>query len=76
MLTFKLNGNILEVIETTMTFHQDLKSYWYYDLVSWRKSSTGRQGAMIDRDIEPWQIEWIKKHYYSKVGLTSDLGAV
>jgi hypothetical protein len=44
--------------------------------VSWRKSSTGKQGAKIDRDIEPWQIEWIKKHYYSKVGLTSDLVAV
>jgi hypothetical protein len=71
MLTFKLNGNILEVIETTMTFNNTLKSYWYYDIINWRKSSTGRQGAKIDRDIEPRQIEWIKKHYYSKVGLTT-----
>lgn len=70
MLSFKLNGNILEVIETTMSFNQDLKSYWYYDIVNWRKSSTGKQGAMIDRDIEAWQVEWIKQHYFSKVGLT------
>jgi hypothetical protein len=76
MLSFNLNGTILEVVETTMTFHQDLKSYWYYDLVSWRKSSTGRPGAMIDRDIEPWQIEWIKQHYFPKIGLTSDLVVV
>lgn len=76
MLSFNLNGTILEVVESTLDFNATLKSYWYYDLVSWRKSSTGRQGAMIDRDIEPWQIEWIKQHYFPKIGLTSDLVAV
>jgi hypothetical protein len=76
MLSFNLNGTILEVVESTLGHNTTLKSYWYYDLVSWRKSSTGRQGAMIDRDIEPWQIEWIKQHYFPKIGLTSDLVAV
>ena len=76
MLTFKLNDNILEVVETSMSFTQTLKSYWYYDIVSWRKSSTGEAGAVIDRDIEPWQIEWIKKYYFPKVGLTTESIAV
>lgn len=72
MLTFKLNDNILEIIETTHTFNQTYKSYWYYDIINWRKSSTGQQGSKIDRDIEPWQIEWVKKHYFPKVGLTTE----
>ena len=69
MLTFNLNGTILEVVESTLGPNTTLKSYWYYDIINWRKSSTGKVGGSIDRDIESWQIDWIKKYYFPKVGL-------
>ena len=69
MLTFNLNNTILEVVETVYTYTETQKSYWYYDIKSWRKSITGRQYAPIVMDIEKNQIEYIKKNYFPKVGL-------
>lgn len=71
MLTITLNQSksIITVIETIMTFNETLTSYWYYDIINWRKSITGKKDAPFAVDIEPWQKEWIKKHYFKKVNL-------
>jgi len=76
MLSFKLHGNILEVIETLPSWRATKVTYWYYDINTWRVSSTGKQGSPIDRDMTQSAIDWVIKHYFPKVGLTSELTAV
>ena len=67
MLTYSLTGDILEVTETIMSFTANKKSYWYYDIRNWFKSSTGKRNAICDRKMSEADIAWVEKYYLPKV---------
>lgn len=54
---------IIEVKETIMSFHSDKFSYWYYDIINWKKSSLGKQHDKCDRVMVSNSIAWVKQHY-------------
>lgn len=66
-LQFRLEGDILEVTETLMSFHNTRVSYWYYDIKRWLVSSFGKQGDRPDRVMCSGQIEWVRKYYLPHV---------
>ncbi len=63
MLKRELNGDILHVTETLMSFHDTQVSHWYYDIKNWRVSSHGREGDTPDRDMNQSSIDWCKKYH-------------
>lgn len=67
-LQYKLEGNILEVKETLMSFHETRVSYCYYDIDKWLVSRFGKRGEVPVHPMAPSAIEWVKKHYLPKVG--------
>lgn len=67
MLSFRLTEDILEIIETTHSFIKTDRQYWYYNIKSWKQSSTGKENSKIDRDVCSAQIEWVKQYYLPKV---------
>jgi hypothetical protein len=70
MLDYKLEGNILEVIQSTFSFHKSVKQYWYYDIVNWKKSVNGQRNEKPRIQMTHTDIEWVKKFYLPKVGET------
>ena len=68
-LEFKLNGDILEVNEILMGWHDTKVSYWYYDIRNWMVSSFGRKGDKPDRHCTDESIAWVRKHYLPRVGI-------
>lgn len=68
-LKYALDGNILHVTETTFTATRDIVRHWYYDIAAWMKSSNGREGDTPNRNMTSGDIEWVRKHYFPKVGL-------
>ena len=66
MLSFKLDGDILEVKEVTMSFKDTKISYWHYDIVNWMDNANGKKSP-LDRKVDPKRIEWVKKYYLPKV---------
>jgi hypothetical protein len=67
-LKIERNGDLLQVIETIHSFTSTRRTYWYYDVGIWWKSSRGREGDIPDRPMTPEDIEWVQKHYLPKVG--------
>lgn len=73
MLTFKLDGDILEVKEVTMNFFKTQTLYFYYDIKNWLVSSHGKKNDKPDREMDQSGIDWAKKYYLPKVGINVDL---
>jgi len=71
MLDFSLKDSILTVIETLHSANTTQKRYWYYNINTWQKNRNGKENEIIDLDCDKGCIEWVKKHYFSKVGLTA-----
>ena len=71
MLSYELNGDILHITETLHGFRDTWTNHWYYDIKNWKVSSHGRLGDRPDRDVDPAQIAWVKRHYLPKVGITT-----
>ncbi len=71
MLDFSLTGSILTVIETVCSANHTQKRYWYYNIDTWKKNRNGKENEVIDLDCDDGCINWVKKHYFSKVGLTA-----
>ena len=67
MLSFKLDGDILAVTQTTHSFTNTSREYWYYNIKLWMKSITGKEDAAIVQIMDVPQIEWIQKYYLPKV---------
>lgn len=67
MLTYRQDGDILEVTETTMSWTDTKKSFWYYDINSWFKSSTGKCNAPCDRKMSESDKQWVEKYYLAKM---------
>jgi len=67
MLSYKLDGDILEVKETIHGFNNSKVTYFYYDIKNWKKSSTGKKDSKPDRDMIQADIDWVKKYYIPKV---------
>lgn len=82
MLKFELTRDpqtghrILEVVETLFSHHGTARTFWYYDIDAWRQSSTGKKGAALDRDCSPLTRDWVRTHFFHKVGLKFDGVAV
>ena len=70
MLDFSLKDSILTVVETLHSNKDTKKYYWYYDIDTWHKNRNGRVNETIDYAMDEGSINWVKKHYFSKVGLT------
>ena len=66
MLSFKLEGNILEVKEEIMGFSKTKTSYWYYDIVNWMNNANGKRSP-LDMKVSPEMIKWVKENYLPKV---------
>lgn len=73
MLSFKLDGDILEVKADTFSFHETKTTYFYYDIKNWLVSSYGKKGDKPDRHETQRGIDWVKKYYLPKVGINYDL---
>jgi len=79
MLSYKLDGDILEVVESlhsfrdtkdTYWYYDDTEvTYWYYDIVNWKQSSHGKKNDVPDREMCVSAIDWVKRFYFPKVGL-------
>lgn len=67
MLSFKLEGDILEVTEVMHSFYGTKRTYWYYDIKTWRKSSYGKEGDPPDTKMLDDEIDWVIKYYLPKV---------
>ncbi len=63
MLKRELNGNILHVTESILSFHDTQVTHWYYDIKKWMVSSHGREGDMPDRAMTLNAIAWCKKYH-------------
>jgi hypothetical protein len=70
MLNFKLNNNVLTVIETTHSFFETKKRYLYIDVINWYKN--GKTLLIDDTEMlfkmTSDDIKWCKKYYLPKVG--------
>lgn len=71
MLDFSLKDSILTVVETLHSNKDTKKSYWYYDIDTWHKNRNGRENETIDYAMDEGSINWVKKYYFTKVGLTA-----
>lgn len=71
MLSFELNGDILHVTETTMSFTRDYVSHIYYDTKNWLVSSRHTLGAKPDLPMTEDSIAWVKQNYLPKVGVAA-----
>ena len=69
MLDLKLTGAILTIIESTHTFNKTDKRFWYYNIETWYKNRNGKEHEPIDLECDQNCINWVKKHYFPKVGL-------
>jgi hypothetical protein len=67
MLTIELKGDILHVTEVTHGWTDTPVRYIRYDVKNWRTNSIHNQTHPLDLEMYPEQIEWVKKHYLSKV---------
>lgn len=65
-LRIKLEGDILEVVESIHSFHDTQKTYWYYNVREWRRSITGKEGADVKVPMTAREIQWVKDHYLPK----------
>lgn len=63
----KVSDNIIEVKEDIHGFHKTKTSYWYYDILNWKSSSTGKKDSPVDRVMTQSSIDWCKKYYIPKV---------
>jgi hypothetical protein len=71
MLSFSLKDSILTVIEHLHSANSTQTRYWYYNIDTWHKNRNGREGEPLDLECDDGCINWVKKHYFTKVGLTA-----
>lgn len=71
MLSYSLKDSILTVVETLHSANSTQTRYWYYDIVNWKKNRNGKENETIDFDCDNGCINYVKKYYYTKVGLTA-----
>jgi hypothetical protein len=69
MLSYKLDGKILHVTETILSFTTTKKSYWRYDTENWVKNANGKFDEPLTVKMDQGSIDWVKKNYFPKVGL-------
>lgn len=68
-LDISLDGNVLHIVESRLSFDKTEIRHWYKDILNWRQSSCGRKGGPIDRDMTPESIAWTKQYHLPKVGI-------
>jgi hypothetical protein len=73
MLEFKLIGSDLTVIERLHSFTETRTSFWYYNIDTWCKNRNGKENEPIDLECDQRNIDWVKKHYFPRVGLEVNL---
>jgi hypothetical protein len=66
-LSFKLEGDVLEIHQTILTWNKTHHQFWYYNIRTWMVSSHGRKGDTPDRPMTRLDIDWVKEHYLSKL---------
>lgn len=67
MLGFRLNGDILEVVETSFGNPNAKVTYWYYDTKFWMKNANGKKYEKVSLKMDDASIEWVKKYYLPEV---------
>jgi hypothetical protein len=70
MLEFKLEGDILQVKETSIGWHDTRISYWHYDVKNWIDNANGKREP-LDKKMSHEQIDWVKKFYLPLVSAKS-----
>jgi hypothetical protein len=71
MLSFSLKDSILTVIEHLHSANSTQTRYWYYNIDTWHKNRNGKENETIDYAMDEGSINWVKKYYFTKVGLTA-----
>lgn len=66
MLTCKLDGDLLAVTETLMSFTQTRVAYWYYDVSKWLRTLHGTKDERPSAPMSPQEIAWVSQHYLTK----------
>lgn len=69
MLTFNLDGDVLEVREDMFGPRDTMTRYWYYNLRTRMGSRHGKRGDIPDYPLDRAAQAWIKTHYLPKIGL-------
>lgn len=66
MLDITRDGSVLCVLEITHGWHDTKRSWWYYDLGTGMQSSTGKKGAVLDRQMTEPTRAWVQQYYVHK----------
>lgn len=64
--TCTLRGEVLEVHETLHGWQSTQHYYWYYNVVTWMRSLSGRKDARADYPMQLSEIRWVQAHYLPK----------
>ena len=72
-LSFRLSGDVLEVVESLFSWSDTKTTYWYYDIANWTVSSFGRKGDKPDRPMTEGSKSWVRKYYLPKVGIHTSI---
>ena len=66
MLSFKLDGDILEIKAVIMGYTDTETTYFYYDIKNWLASSKGIKDDKPIHQCNQSTIDWVKKYYLPK----------
>lgn len=58
-----IEPDLLEVIETTLSFTRTHREYWYFNTSEWLVSSFGRKDEKPTRPMTEDSITWCKKYH-------------
>lgn len=72
MLTYKLQGDLLEVTEALMSFTHTKYTFWYYDIARWLKSRLGTKDEVPTQPMSEADKLWVRTHYLPKAPRTAE----
>lgn len=71
MLTHRYDPQttVLTVTETMHSATRTKVSHWHYNLTTWHKNADGKEGSPTTVPMDESSRDWVRKHYFPKVGL-------
>ena len=70
MLELKLEGDILQLKEISMGWHDAKVTYWHYDIKNWMDNASGKREP-LNKEMSQGSIAWVKKYYLPLVSAES-----
>lgn len=63
----EIEGDILIVEETLMSWRGSKTNVFFFDIVNWKRRHYRDMESIYDHPLTESQIQWIKNHYIPKV---------